>query len=229
MALTAGYGPARRGQPPTAGQFGGLVAAGEQIWRGGMMAWNAGGSLQRVQTTGSIVFAGLAERDYNNTASGVAAAVPPMVGLKGTFGLTVPGATLANLYQNVYATDDNTFTLSNAETGVFALGGSDTGTRVPASVTVAAGSKVGVYTGTVLSGAATFSFADPNGDALATGTIGTAYSAGGVGFTIPGSGGVAPIAGDTFTITVSESAGAMLVGTLAGIENGQTYVKLLGG
>ena len=48
-----------------------------------------------------------------------------------------------------------------------------------------------------------------------------------MGFTLSNS-GTNFVAGDTFTITVSESTGAMLVGTLAGIENGQTYVKLLG-
>jgi hypothetical protein len=227
MALTSGVqDPIRRGQPPTAGAFGYPIAPGEQIWRGGLLAVNSAGQAQRIQTAGSLQFIGIADQDYNNTASGVAG--PLIEAKRGTWRLPVSGASFPNLGQNVYASDDNTLSLTNAETGVFALGGSDTGTRVPASVTVAAGSKVGVYNGVVLSGATTFSFADPNGDALATGTIGTAYSSGGVGFTIPGSGGVAPIAGDTFTVTVSESAGAMLVGALAGIENGNTYVRLLG-
>ena len=227
MPLTQGYGPQRRGAPPTAGTFGGLVAAGEQIWRGGLLAWNAAGTLQRLQTSGSVSFAGLASKDYNNTASAVAACSPPMEALKGIFALTVPSATFANINQNVYATDDSTLTLSNSEAGVFARGSTDTGTGTVGTITVASGAKIGVYAGTILSGATTFSMSDPNGDALANGTIGTAYSQGGVGFTLSNS-GTNFVAGDTFTITVSESTGAMLVGTLAGIENGQTYVKLLG-
>jgi hypothetical protein len=227
MALTSGVlDPVRRGTPPAAGAFGYPIAPSEKVWRGGLLAVNSSGQAQRIQTSGSVAFAGMADKDYDNSAS--AAAGPPIVCDRGTYRLAVSGASAANLGQNVYASDDNTLSLTNAETGVFALGGSDTGTRVPVSVTVAAGSKIGVYTGTVLTGASTFSFTDPNGDALAQGTIGSAYSSGGIGYTIPGSGGVAPIAGDTFTITVTESAGAMLVGTLAGIENGNTYVRLSG-
>lgn len=227
MALTSGVlDPVRRGTPPSGGAFGYPVAPGEQIWRGGLVAVNASGQLQRIQTSGSVAFAGIADQDCNNTASSVAG--PVIEAKRGWWRLAVSGASYANIGQNVYASDDNTLSLSSAETGVFALGGSDTGTRVPASITVAAGSKVGVYNGTVLSGATTFSLTDPNGDALATGTIGTAYSSGGLSFTMPNSGGTALIAGDTFTITVSESVGAMLVGTLAGIENSNTYVRLAG-
>jgi len=106
--------------------FGGLVAAGEQIWRGGMICWNAGGALQRLQTAGSVSFAGMASKDYNNTASAVAACSPPMEALKGVYALTVPNAGFANIEQPVYATDDNTFTLSNALSAAFARGSGDT-------------------------------------------------------------------------------------------------------
>jgi hypothetical protein len=122
MALSAGYGPARRGAPPTAGMFGGPVAAGEQIWRGGMLCWNAAGGLQRLQTASGVSFAGMASKDYNNTASAAAAPVG-MEALLGTFALTVPTATPANIHAAVYATDDNTFTLtggSNMQIGTLA-------------------------------------------------------------------------------------------------------------
>jgi hypothetical protein len=227
MALTSGVlDPVRRGTPPAAGAFGYPIAPSEKIWRGGLLAVNSSGQAQRIQTSGSVAFIGMADKDYDNSAS--AAAGPAVVADRGTFRLAVSGASFANIGQNVYASDDNTLSLTNAETAVFALGGSDTGTRVPSSVTASAGAKTGVYNGTILSGATTFSLTDPSGDALATGTTGTAYSSGGLSFTYPNSGGTAPIAGDTFTITVSESAGAMLVGTLAGIENGNTYVRLIG-
>ena len=75
MALTAGISPARRGAPPAAGTFGGSVAASEKIWRGGLICWNAAGTLQRLQTSGSVGFAGLASKDYDNSATAAAAPV----------------------------------------------------------------------------------------------------------------------------------------------------------
>ena len=111
MALTSGITPARRGAPPTSGTFGGYVAPGETIWRGGMICWNAAGLLQRLQTAGSVSFAGMASRDYNNFGSAAASSVP-IEALKGTFALWVPGATPANINANVYATDDSTLTLT---------------------------------------------------------------------------------------------------------------------
>ena len=111
MALTAGISPARRGAPPAAGTFGGSVAASEKIWRGGLICWNAAGTLQRLQTSGSVGFAGLASKDYDNSATAAAAPVQ-MEALQGTFALTVPAATYANMYAAVYATDDGTLTLT---------------------------------------------------------------------------------------------------------------------
>jgi hypothetical protein len=111
MSLSAGINPARRGAPPTAGIFGGSVATGEKIFRGGLICWNAAGTLQRLQTGGSVSFAGLASKDYDNTA-GTAPAAVGMEALKGTFALTVPTAVYANVNANVYATDDGTLTLT---------------------------------------------------------------------------------------------------------------------
>ena|SRR6185437_15413563 len=113
MALTAGITPDRRGAPPTGGTFGGPVAPGEKIFRGGMISWNASGQLQRLQTSGSVAFAGLASMDYDNSASSGAASVG-MEALKGIYALTVPSATPANINANVYATDDGTLTLSSS-------------------------------------------------------------------------------------------------------------------
>lgn len=228
MALSAGYSPQRRGAPPMGGAvFGGLVAAGEKIWRGGMICWNAAGTLQRLQTAGAVAFAGLASKDYDNSASAVAACSPPMEALKGVFALTVPNATYAQIGEPVFATDDNTFTLSDALTAIFARGGSDTGNGTTGTITVGTAAKVGVYEGTILAGATTFSLVDPTGVALPNGTLGSAYSQNGLGFTLS-NGGTAFVAGDTFTVSVESGTGAMQIGTLAGIENGQTYVKLLG-
>jgi len=227
MALTAGVGPARRGPPPYAGVYGGLVAAGEKIWRGGMICWNAAGALVRLQTAGAVAFAGMASKDFDNSAGSAAACSPPMEALKGTFALTVANAGYANLRQPVYATDDNTFTLTNALTAAHALGGSDTGTGTFSAITITSPAKIGLYVGTILSGAATFSLTDPTGNAMPNGTLGSGYSQSGVAFTLSNS-GTNFIAGDTFTLTVEDSSGAMQIGVLDGIENGQTYVKLLG-
>ena len=111
MALTSGITPARRGPPPNAGIFGGPVAPGETVWRGGLLCWNAAGQLQRLQTAGSVAFAGMANRDYNNSASAAPSTVP-VEALKGVFGLNVPAALPANINANVYATDDSTLTLT---------------------------------------------------------------------------------------------------------------------
>lgn len=228
MALSQGYSPQRRGAPPMGGmQFGGLVAAGERIWRGGMICWTLAGTLQRLQTAGSVSFAGLASKDYDNTASAVAACSPPMEGLKGVWALTVPGATYGNLGQPVYATDDNTFTLTDALTALFTRGAADTGNGTVTGLAATAAAKLGDYTVTILAGATTFSVVDPTGAALPNGTLGTAYSQGGVSFTLS-NGGTNFVAGDTAVVAIEQSAGAMQIGTLIGIENGQTWVKLLG-
>ena len=226
MALTADFIPNRRGAPPNGVTFGYPIAPSEKVYRGSAMAVNSSGQAQRVQTSGSLALIGLAERAYDNTAN--AAAGPAIEGMKGVYALTVSGASYGNIGQNVYATDDGTFSLSNAETAVYARGGSDTGTGTVGTITVSAGAKTGVYSGVILSGAATFSLTDPNGDALATGTLGSAYSSGGLAFTLSNS-GTNFVATDTFTITVSESAGALLVGSIVGIDNSQVFVKLLGG
>ena len=127
MALTAGITPQRRGAAPTAGIFGGPVAAGEKIWRGGMLNWNASGGLQRLQTSGGVAFAGMASKDYDNSAGSAAASVG-MEALKGTYALTVPSATWANINANVYATDDGTFTLTvGSNTLVGTLAGIENG------------------------------------------------------------------------------------------------------
>ena len=126
MALTAGYSPARRGAPPTSGNFGGSVAASETIWRGGMLCWNAAGTLQRLQTAGSVAFAGMASKDYNNSASATAASVG-MEALLGTYALTVAvsdGCAITRANITVYAVCGATpaanvqCALPNASTGV---------------------------------------------------------------------------------------------------------------
>jgi hypothetical protein len=112
MALTAGYGPIRRGRPASGGEFGYPVAPGEKVFRGGLIAINSSGYAQRVQTSGSVTVIGICDRDYDNTASS-APSSQKVVGMRGCYALTVAGATFSNINANVYATDDNTLQLSS--------------------------------------------------------------------------------------------------------------------
>lgn len=110
MALTSGIAINRRG-PPSRNEFGYPVAAGEQIWRGSLCAVNAAGSLQRMQTSGSVAFVGMSEQDFSNVGSATVSAQKIVV-RKGTWALTVTGATAANINAPVYASDDGTLTLT---------------------------------------------------------------------------------------------------------------------
>jgi hypothetical protein len=220
MALTQGTKVLRRG-PPSPGSFGYQVAPGEQVWRGSIVALNSAGYLQRVQTAGSIVVVGLCSRDYNNTAS--AAPSPDYVQVeRGWWNLAPAGATAANVGQNVYATDDATVTLTPSAAGVARAGNTGNGTIGAVTVTGASNPSIGDYIATFTSATA-FTVTDPRGETIGSGTAGTAFSAGGLGFTIT-SGGTAFAAGDEFIISV----GALLVGTLAGFDKGVPYVRIQG-
>lgn len=115
MALTSDAKPQRRGQRFGRSDFGYPVAPGEKIFRGGIVCLNASGELVRPQTTGAVVFAGMATATYDNSAS--ASAGPTIVAERGSFALTVGSATVSNLNAPVYATDDNTFTLTAPTSG----------------------------------------------------------------------------------------------------------------
>lgn len=114
MALAANIAPARRGFS-TGRRFGAPIAPGEVIYTGGLTALNASGQAQRIQTAGSVAFLGIAERGSNNAAS--AAAGDTIIGQMDCYKLPVPGATPANIGAPVYATDDNTLTLTKPGAG----------------------------------------------------------------------------------------------------------------
>lgn len=90
----------------------------------------------------------------------------------------------------------------NARTGTYAATGGNTGNFTCSAVTVAAGTRAGVYTGT-LTAATAFTIVGPAGT-VGSGTFGSAFSTGGLGFTIT-AGGTPGVAGDSFTITVVPS------------------------
>jgi predicted RecA/RadA family phage recombinase len=107
MALTANVKLRERMAP---GEFAYVPLAGETIYEGSLCALNAAGTVQRIQTSGSAVFAGIAGGQRINTPSGNDAR--PVRMRKGIWALTVPSATAANIGATVYATDDSTVTLT---------------------------------------------------------------------------------------------------------------------
>ena len=115
MALTSDAKPQRRGQRFGRSDFGYPVAPGEKIFRGGIVCVNSSGQLVRPQTSGAVAFAGLAAATYDNSASAVAG--PTIVAERASFALAVGSATVSDLGKAVYATDDNTFTLTAPSTG----------------------------------------------------------------------------------------------------------------
>lgn len=129
MALTAGTAVNRRGAH-RGNDYGYPVAAGEQVWRGGFLCLTAAGALVRPQTAGALVPAGLAATDYSNVGQ-ASVSSQNIAALRGCWALTVPTATAANIGAPVYATDDNTFTLTAPTTGFTAsigtLNGIDNG------------------------------------------------------------------------------------------------------
>lgn len=119
MALTAGFPIARRGQHRGGTDFGYPVAPGEKVFRGGICALNAAGQIVRPQTAGALVFAGVADRDLDNTAS-AAPSTTYVVAMRGAFALAVPAATASNINAKVYATDDAVLTLAAPASGFVA-------------------------------------------------------------------------------------------------------------
>jgi hypothetical protein len=121
MALSTGFAPRRYGQAPTSGTFAYKVRAGVRIYEGAMAGLDSSGNLVPVNTAGAVAvsFAGMAMKTYDNSANGSASADKVEV-VRGTYQITVPGAVAASVNAAVYATDDNTFTLtvgSNLQVG----------------------------------------------------------------------------------------------------------------
>jgi hypothetical protein len=246
MALTQ-FNPIQRRGPLGPGAFGYQVAPGEQIWGGGMVALNASGYLQRVQTAGSVVAVGIAQRDYNNTANAAASSDYVVVD-KGFWVVPITGAAVASIDGNVYATDDGTFTMSGpggAETAAavagnaqFGLGaaypftalgksGANTGNGTFGTITAADSAPIGGYL-VLFSAATVFAVYRPDGTKLNTvGGTGTAFVDGGLSFTIT-AGGTAFVANDSFIITVGATGAPLLVGTLSGFDKGTPCLRVKG-
>ena len=220
MALSANAKLRERMAP---GEFAYAPAAGVTVYEGALLALNAAGTVQPIQAAGSLVFAGIADGQRVNSPSG--ADVRPVRCRKGIWALTVAGATAANVGAPVYATDDNTVGLGGTSAAAVAGGANHGAGTFTAGPTPGAGAKVGSYLLT-FTGATAFTLVDPNGDAMPAGATLAAYATNAtLAFTIT-AGGTAFQAGDYFAIAVAQTGGGLAIGTLAGIEGGQTYVKL---
>jgi hypothetical protein len=86
------------------------VAAGEVIYQGAALSCNSSGYVKGI--TDGDTFAGFAEENCNNVA-GSDGAKNVRIRKKGSILLEISGITLADVNKSVYATEDNTFTLSS--------------------------------------------------------------------------------------------------------------------
>ena len=110
-------------------------------------------------------------------------------------------------------------------TATGAANAGDTGNGTIASVTAQAGSQFGAYS-VVFTTATAFEVFDPAGNLVGTGSTGTAF-ANQVGFTIT-AGGIAFVAGDGFTITVTEPDNAWVSWTGGTIPTNAAAQPLIG-
>lgn len=94
--------------------FGYNVAAGVHVYEGALLMLTAAKTLQRIQDASGVAFAGVADRELDNSAN-AGASSGFVVARRGiVIKLPVPTAGAANIGAAVYATDDATATLSSA-------------------------------------------------------------------------------------------------------------------
>lgn len=101
-----------------------------------------------------------------------------------------------------------------AGTAAAAAGSGNTGNGTMGSITVSAGAKKGVYQLVVVepgTNAGVFELNDPDGVFVDNGTVGSAFSAGGLAFTLA-DGATDFVSGDSFAITVTPTTDADFVG-----------------
>lgn len=104
--------------------------------------------------------------------------------------------------------------------------GTNTGNGTMGAVTVSLGAKIGNYTLTIVepgSNVGTFVVLDPDGVQIGDGAVASAFSAGGLAFTLA-DGATDFVAGDSFTITVAgnEALGITIASATEGLVAGQT-------
>jgi len=106
-----------------------------------------------------------------------------------------------------------------------AAGAGNTGNGTLGSISIGASPKYGVFTLTA-SSATTFTVTDPEGNAQANATVGTAYTSDTVNFTLT-AGGTAFVAGDSFTLEVVEATGDYILSVKSANDGSQNPSAVL--
>lgn len=109
--------------------------------------------------------------------------------------------------------------------GVEVVSGQNTGNGTLSSVTLGAAVLVGAYS-LVATSPEAFSVTDPEGNALAVATVGTAYNAEGLSFTVV-AGSTAFVAGDSFSITVLDAIGTFQLCVKTATDGSQVPAAIL--
>lgn len=107
--------------------------------------------------------------------------------------------------------------------------GTNTGNGAMGAITVSAGAIAGDYVLTIIEPATNlgnFTVEDPNGVLIGHGTVGSAFSAGGLAFTLA-DGATDFVAGDQIKITVAAGSGKFTQFNLSGADGSQHAVAIL--
>lgn len=107
--------------------------------------------------------------------------------------------------------------------------GTNTGNGVLGTVTVAADAQVGAYKLKITKAAANagdFELIDPQGDVVGIGTVGVAFSGGGLSFTLA-DGATDFVVGDSFTLTVAKGSGKYVPVNAAATDGSQHAAGIL--
>jgi hypothetical protein len=103
--------------------------------------------------------------------------------------------------------------------------GTNTGNGTIGTLTAATGAMIGNYS-LVATSATNWTVTNPEGTAMAPATTGSAYSSGGLGFTIT-AGGTAFVAGDSFTLNMVDSIGSFITCVKTASDGSQVPVAIL--
>ena len=116
-----------------------------------------------------------------------------------------------------------------AGTATSAAAAGNTGNGTMGSVTVGAGAKAGVYNLVIIepgTNVGKFTVEDPDGKFVGVGTVASAFSAGGLAFTLA-DGATDFVSGDAFTITVAAGSGKYVQLDLSGTLGTQNAAGIL--
>lgn len=222
-----------------AGEF--LVSEGAG-WRSReAITINAGESLEAGQVLGKITRAANGAV-VTGSIAGTTLTVTAVTSGKLAVGQTISGSgvtagtTITALGTGIGGT--GTYTVSASQTvastaitatSASAVAGSNTGNGVMGAITVSNTAKAGAYSlkfTKAVTNAGDFQLVDPNGVVVGTGSVGAAFSGGGLAFTLA-DGSTDFAVGDSFAITVAEGSGHYAKHDPVGIDGRDKAVAVL--